>query len=172
MTKWTGHVGTTNDGDRVWLDIELTEKDVQGRFNSADTHQPVESYTELTISGHGIQRGRRLPARDIDFGGQCIDRLRAVTRPAEGWTTGELADLADIWKRWHLNGMRAGCDHQEVVMEQDKYDRTVPSLDLTPPCPITGYRYGHAWLVATLPAEVVDRVRAYAARLDGTSPLR
>lgn len=63
--------------------------------------------------------------------------------------------LLAIADRWHLNTMRAGCAHQQVVMERGPYGRERPSLDRTPPCPITGYRYGHAWLVEIPPDDVL-----------------
>lgn len=167
-----GYVGRTADGDRLWLEVELREQDAQGRFRSAVDHKPVTTYTELAISASGLRRGRRAPAADIDFGGQCVETLRAVVHPAKGWTVGELQDLAEIWDRWHLNGMQAGCAHQTPWIVPDQYGRPAPSLMLTKRCPESGYRYGHAWLVKAMPAEVEAKVRAYAVRLDGTSPTR
>lgn len=35
--------------------------------------------------------------------GQCIDDVRPFN-----------ARLADVWERWHLNDMRAGCEHQRA----------------------------------------------------------
>lgn len=170
--KARGFVGTTAEGDRVWVKMELRQKDANGRFNSATDHRPVGEYVEFTMSAVGLLKGRRTPARDIDFGGQSVDTFRAITKPAAGWSAEDVRDLADLWDAWHLNGMQAGCVHVEPVIEADRYGRMVPSLDLTPPCPETGYRYGHAWLVKTLPVEIVEKINAYAARLDGTWPLR
>ena len=41
--------------------------------------------------------------RDVG-GGQCYDELAAEFPKS--------ARLVEIWKRWHLNDMRAGCEHQ------------------------------------------------------------
>jgi len=67
-----------------------------------------------------------------------------------------IVELAD---RWHLNTMRAGCAHQAVVWEDSPYGRR-PSLELTEPCPVTGYRYGHAWLVEIPPTDVRAELRS------------
>lgn len=98
--------------------------------------------------------------RDIVSGGATRDPLREVAvegTPGRFWDAGSLTELADLGDRWHLNAMRAGCAHQDVVWEDSSYGRR-PSLGLTPPCPETGYRYGTAWLVELLPASVVADV--------------
>jgi hypothetical protein len=165
MNTWRGYVGRTSDGDRLWLEIELRVKSSRG-FKSI-THDEIGDYTELSIQGGGLYKGHRT-GRDTDFGGQCVDFLRNVTRPEKGFTVAELQRIADVWVRWHLNGMRAGCAHQSPVLAPDKYGNVVPSLELTPACPETGYKYGHAWLVESLPADIETEVRAFADRLDGT----
>ena len=43
--------------------------------------------------------------------GQCVDTIRGGT-PTKMWDREMLDKLCDIWKRWHLNDMRAGCEHQ------------------------------------------------------------
>ena len=44
--------------------------------------------------------------------GQCTDSLDRV-RPGLGWG-GKVGELRAIWDRWHLNDMRAGCEHQRA----------------------------------------------------------
>lgn len=43
--------------------------------------------------------------------GQCSEEIAAGT-PAEGWTAEMLEKFIAIWDRWHLNDMRATCEHQ------------------------------------------------------------
>lgn len=43
--------------------------------------------------------------------GQCVDDIREGT-PTKMWSREMLDKLCDIWDRWHLNDMRAGCKHQ------------------------------------------------------------
>lgn len=91
-------------------------------------------------------------------GGAGIDSavLFGMEDPDERKRAQRILELAD---RWHLNTMKAGCAHQTVVWENSEYGRR-PSLELTKPCPETGYRYGSAWLVEVPPAEVIEELRA------------
>lgn len=166
MSTFKGYAGRTADGTRLWVSIELTRHE---RPSSTVEHAEITEYVRLAIQGEGFH-GRR-KRDDIDFTGQTVDTLREVTQPAKGWTVTELQRLATLWERWHLNDMRAGCAHVTPVIETDQYGRTVPSLTLTPVCPVSGYRYGHAWLVEPLPAEVEAEIRAFGERLDGTTAL-
>jgi hypothetical protein len=36
----------------------------------------------------------------------------ADIHPATGWDRAKIARFLDIWRRWHLNDMRAACEHQ------------------------------------------------------------
>jgi hypothetical protein len=86
---------------------------------------------------------------DWNSGGQIIDEVASVRNFAPGWTRGRVAQLVNIWRRWHLNHLRAGCEHQRTL-GWESYDEH-PSE----PCPTCGYKYGTAWLKEELPAEVV-----------------
>lgn len=45
--------------------------------------------------------------------GQIVMSLGANTvEPAPGWDRDKIARFLEIWDRWHLNDMRAGCEHQ------------------------------------------------------------
>lgn len=46
--------------------------------------------------------------------GQCIDEIREG-KPTEKWDADMLRRLCDIWDRWHLNDMRAACEHQRQL---------------------------------------------------------
>ena len=46
--------------------------------------------------------------------GQCREEIAAGT-PAEGWTEDMLKMFSDIWKRWHLNDLKAACEHQREL---------------------------------------------------------
>ena len=144
-----GFLGRTEDGDRVWIEIEIRESD---RLAQTTEHETVESYRELAITGAVAGKGRR----NADQWGQVrATAAGAMAKPAKGLTEDDVAQLVTVWKRWHLNGMQAGCAHQGRGMDTD-------------PCPETGYRYGHAWLVEELPADVEKWVRKFGDKLDGT----
>ena len=101
-------------------------------------------------------------------GGATVEPLRAVLRSGmfgEGFDAQKVAALIEMHEQYHLNGMQAGCDHQTPVWEDSTYGRRI-SLELTEPCPITGYKYGHKWLVKVLPEGFVSDLLAILADVD------
>lgn len=100
----------------------------------------------LTLTGEIIERGQR----QAHIAGNISAEVHAVC-PA----------LSDLWDRWHLNDMRAGCEHQEA------WYRESPSLRPTwaneykgakTPCPDCGYLYGTAWNTEAVPDEALQEV--------------
>lgn len=151
---WTG--GNAGYGYKVPLPVTVTVE-IRRREGKRQTtaHETVSDPLEFSMCVDVWKPGRG----DIVAGGQHIEGLSEIKRYARGWDEAKVAELVAIHAEWHLNTMKAGCDHQTVVYERDRYGRKVASLDLTPPCPETGYRYGHGWLTRPLPGEVVTRVR-------------
>lgn len=85
--------------------------------------------------------------------GQIYDNLNtSVARFSEGWDKEKLEYFVTVWKRWHLNDMRAGCEHQGS-MGWDK--KPIDEGLLSRPCPICGYKYGSAWLFEAVPNEII-----------------
>lgn len=95
---------------------------------------------------------------------------------AKGWNRKLWLKLLTIWKKWHLNDMQAGCEHQramgwnKIKLDDSKplsYDNMAswkrpedhPKGVLTKPCPICGYKYGTAWLKVDVPSEVLNFLR-------------
>lgn len=39
---------------------------------------------------------------------------------SEGWNADEVAELREIWGKWHLNDMRPGCEHQRAAWDPDE----------------------------------------------------
>lgn len=78
--------------------------------------------------------------------------------------------LVAIWDRWHLNDMKAGCEHQEARYRVDPSERPDYRNDykgstgdtLSGPCAECGYRYGSAWLFEELPVDILDQCDAAA----------
>lgn len=131
------HVGTV-DGRPLTIDVRLSHRVARdGRTFETTEHEQVTDAWELSISG-----------QTPDSGGQIIDALADLDT-----NNPQAQELASIWQRWHLNGMRAACAHQTPALRgSDGYDAD--------PCPETGYRYGHAWLHEPLPDEVVSDLLA------------
>lgn len=128
------------------------------------------------------------PKPDGDAAGSCgqiHERLTAIVKCAEGWTTDLVRQFAETWERWHLNDMRPGCEHQRAEgWAQRPIDPTKPTGTygfffqgqqsaswnmltwiprrehpeglLAEPCPTCGYKYGTAWLYEPVPTEVLQ----------------
>ena len=77
--------------------------------------------------------------------GQITDDVRTVS-----------PRLADLWERWHLNDLRAGCEHQEDVKRADPDWRE--RLPVGDSCPVCGYRYGSEWRYEPVPDEVLTEI--------------
>ena len=112
----------------------------------------------LSISGT-VYHGKKLlkSEKNLISAGQCLEKSAELI-PQK---------LANIWKRWHLNDLRAGTPAQEKALEPVKdtfsrsnwYDeacRYLASINLYDD---NGYRYGSAWLREELPEDVVEYVQ-------------
>ena len=137
----------TVDRSALYVQVETTWQ--EGRHQTTE-HQWVDGLWRLSIQGE-VQRS----GHPMAFG-QTIDVLQDIISrgyPSPLYPTRRLVMLRDLWRDWHLNDMDAGCAHQAVVYEDLAGRR--PSLDLTEPCPLTGYRYGTAWLARPLTEAVL-----------------
>lgn len=112
----------------VTIEIEIRDKDGKG--------------LELSIVGNIWNHIRS----DCYSCGQNQDDIRALFPHSK-----RVQRLCDIWDRWHLNGMRAGCEHQR---EWGWTYNEHPSE----PCPECGYKMGTAWLHEKLPAEIIQEI--------------
>ncbi len=151
---------TRPDG-RIWVDV-------------------VWNGTRLSITGEvSHSRGSNRRGVNTHSYGQCLDELG--TAPAE-------RRLYTLWERWHLNDMRAGCEHQRAAgwatrpidpgkplgaygrhfpgQAQDSYNMLIwvtpaehPDGLLGRACPECGYGYGSAWLHEDVPTAVLDELR-------------
>jgi hypothetical protein len=72
---------------------------------------------------------------------------------APGWDAEKWLDFLDLWKRWHLNDMRAECEHQRA--HGWTYDTHRGRQ-----CPVCGYEIGTAWLAERVPTEVLSILKA------------
>jgi hypothetical protein len=122
-------------------------------------HQPIGEHVSLAISA--TVWANRSKRGDCHTAGQCVEELLRV-EPDGRLDGSEIRDLVKVWREWHLNDMRAGCAHQDVadIPPAERLDRVPPCSESVP-----RYRYGSAWLVEPLPAEVERFVRAIAAKL-------
>ena len=164
-----GHKGRTLT---VTVDVRME------RLTRRDTYETVDHDTVIAPLDFALTTAVWHPRKhDWVSGGATIEPLRKLISYTNGFDAHSVRELRRL-AEWHLNAMQAGCAHQTVVYEDSDYGRR-PSLDLTPACPdirsyhvvggrVTGYRYGHAWLVRVLPDDFLSRVHAVFAR-DGVS---
>ena len=130
----------------------------------------------VTIKWDGLLlsiTGASGPSRDGNSKGsfgQCIDELAEVTVFGAGWDSEKCKRLADAWKRWNLNNMRAGSQIQEDWLRanpvsykypESHYDNACSALaeaGLNPDA--DGYRYGSKWKFEDVPADVIAELFA------------
>lgn len=112
---------------------------------------------------------------DIICGGQCLDHMSGYASIRNNATFREVYAL---WKRWHLNGMKAGSPAQEEALKEYRANlqRVGGRYDYTAACEFLQskglledkgymyngkpYKYGTAWLVEELPEDVKERIRS------------
>jgi len=57
------------------------------------------------------------PRRNGNCYGGCGQIKLDPAAASEGWTAEMVEKLSQVWKAWHLNDMRAGCEHQRVASD-------------------------------------------------------
>lgn len=85
--------------------------------------------------------------------GQIIMDKWGIQKFAPGWDIVKLRRFRAVWNQWHLNDMRAECEHQR---DRGENWTTHPSAA----CPDCGYKLGSAWLFEEVPADVLDFLRS------------
>ena len=133
-------VGWTYDGRKIYVSARIKKTD---RELTSTTHQVTPTGSN-TISLSGVEiRTRGSFKRDGDWisCGQNLDALKEVVKLADNWTRPEVLSLWEIWDNHHLNDMQAKCAHQDKTTK----------WDVTPNCPVTGYKAGSAWLFSPVP---------------------
>ena len=144
---------------RAELEVELREQKPGGR--RATDLEPNVGGIELSISAMMWQRGER--ERWLEWSaGQCIESIEQSFGAIP-----EIAKLCSIWRRWHLNGMRAGTVEQERALEdmapaiypESHYDKACAHLGSALLYEDRGYRYGTAWLFEPLPEDVIADIQ-------------
>ena len=158
----------------VDVEIRLTQRGGEPTFILKDgkkeyTGNKTPEYIELAICGN-VWNSKET---DIVCGGQCLDTI------AEYIKTPLFNRILEIWKRYHLNGLRAGTPEQEAAIKEwcaagNTYDYTkacdyLKSIGLyetafygkTSGKQYNGelYKYGHGWIIEDLPEDIVKEVK-------------
>ena len=146
-------IGTYREEDGTFwgVKIEMSVKPAQLQKNGQTIdHKPIlEGSFELSIMGESYasdKAGKPIYARHNEGSfGQIEEELRRVNTP-------RALRIAELWDRWHLNGLKPNCIH----MPDQTYVKGLT-------CPETGYVSGTAWLYEPLPDEVVEELKALFA---------
>jgi len=85
------------------VEIEIEVRHVTGHPHDSVTHEPLEEYDALSISGSVWNHQRT----DILSGGQNYEELAALFPFSK-----RVRRIIEIWREWHLNDLTAGCAHQ------------------------------------------------------------
>lgn len=139
-------------------------------------------FTNGKLSISGVEG----PKPNGDARGSCGQiEVQDDIRLNEGWTPDMLDMFKAVWKRWHLNDMRPGCEHQREArwaerpidpakplsacgkhFEGQKNNswntlawvtrKEHPKGLLGHPCPICGYQFGSRWIHEDVPKDVVE----------------
>lgn len=116
-------------------------------------------YTDGKLSISGVEG----PRANGNCAGSCgqidmsysQDALDEGMELNEGWTPTKWFKFLKVWKRWHLNDMRAGCEHQRAngwTYEEHHNKETFEGEA----CLQCGYKIGSAWLKEEVPNEIID----------------
>ena len=95
------------------------------------------------------------------FGQNYNDLFDDSLKPMPDFTQKDIIKIYSIWKRWHLNDMRAGTPRQErIIRRWEKMHK----YDYTEACKVLenhgllyddGYKYGSAWLFEEVPEMII-----------------
>ncbi len=112
--------------------------------------------------------------RDIYIGGQAVEEV------AGRFPENKLAQrILAVWRDWHLNDMRTGSPAQQAwlranpvtaVYPESHYEKASAALAEVGLNPDPGhlhngkpYKYGNAWLLEEIPAEIVAEIESWFA---------
>lgn len=158
LNHWDSEVPENTYGS---LTIKLTYKPTKG-FRSVDLKKRRAPLLTLSITGNVKHQwgGER--------GGQCVGAIREIWGHIP-----KVAELCDIWDRWHLNDLRAGTRIQEDTLRGKKnrskhehYTWACNYLRRKGLLVDRGYKYGAEWLFEPIPAKVVARIKVLAKKID------
>jgi len=126
--------------NHIYIKIEIIKTHVK---QQTIDHRTIHSYYRLSATVESRDKN------GTELLGQIFSTLAKLTK--EDWkkqviSEDALAILLDIWDKWHLNDLTPYCIHQIDELNDEL---------LTNVCPITGYKYGHNWLVEEIPSEVI-----------------
>jgi hypothetical protein len=175
------YLGDTHYEPRRWahvfadVQISHSQPSVERPDATAETvdHRQIASFDRVSVTfsligrGHGFDpltmRSGWAPDRSQFSFGQIPKRERRIHDRAKSPVSTEHRRLIEsVWEQHHLNDVNAGCIHMAdftVPEQHDEKDDVAYQLKHWA-CPVTGYRWGHKWLVREIPADQLEQLKA------------
>ena len=174
------YAGTGRKAYPVTITVELIKRGGEKTFTfdpktkeRTYTGNTTPEYDELSISGT-IWNTKKT---DWRCGGQCLDTIKEYRRQLSDPALFD--ELYTLWSKYHLNGMHAGTPEQETAIDEwekagnkyeykavcdylksvGMYEVVYSGLSVGRRYENESYKYGHAWLVQEIPAEVLTRIK-------------
>lgn len=187
--RTTIYLGSTADDRHVWAEVELrnyaAEQNREPDYMLTTTdHRQVRAGDVTTVSVMFIVARSKARTVDrlnsdgfdrfIESIGQIAPEERVIVKRNPALTADDLAVIEDAWTTDHLNTLIAGCDHNvaptaEQIAAPD-FPQSYGRPDVTgwrikhDVCPVTGYRYGTAWLTRVIADDKLSTLRTVMAR--------
>lgn len=173
----TIYLGATAQREHVYAELRITPGNSERMVTFTDhsqAPQPERVSISFAVLSHKHRDPRTAPDAYWLSSGQVQPEDRVIATPAI--PLGHLRWIQNAWATEHMNDMHAECDHMtpemleptpEQLAEYAQAHPHTPSYSLAQywkldnvACPVTGYRWGSAWLART-----PDRAMRHALRL-------
>lgn len=136
---------------RLTLTLEIRQSEPHSKKMDIDLNLITGPYVEVSIVGDVWNNTET----DIIRGGQMQEGL------LEYIDNKKTRRIVKLWKRWHLNDMKAGTRLQQECLatygKDERYDYDIACKRLADNDLYNdrGYKYGHAWLLEVVPDDVL-----------------
>ena len=136
-------------------------------------------YKELSISGvEGPRKNGNCRGSCGQINDTIVEHIERdeFNKFAAGWDKKSILHFIEVWKEWHLNGMKAGNAKQEAFVKKYIEEHPMERHTYTNICKVLEehnlfedkddiyngkpYKYGNAWRYVALPEEVIEYVKS------------
>lgn len=111
------------------------------RFGYIEIHLKENEKHQTVLSIVGSMKGSH---------GQIRERIMEEFKDYK-----KIVRICEVWERWHLNNLHAGCVHQREF-EKEPYEKHKGCH-----CDICNYTYGHDWQFEEIPQEIIDEIQRW-----------
>lgn len=149
-------LGYTEEGCRVVATIAIDYSD--GALVTFTDHSERPAPDCISVTWEVTRPNSRM----IESAGQVPPEDRVIARRHARDATPEVREFIEqLWLDHHLNDMHAECEHMTTEMLSKRDGETGSEWQKrmleTVVCPLTGYRWGRAWLAREVPVDVLTR---------------